>query len=369
VAGWGLVWGLVAGTLPLLALWRVAERRPLPGALVSAIRITAAAGVVAVVVMLAVSAAERTLCLGCFGTYLLVAGYAGIALFGWQAAGLPDALRGLGVAAVATLVGFLVLLYPGLATPRRPVAEGRGAIEGASLSVGTGDPETDRHLQRFVDSLSAPLQQTLSDSLHSYRNARSHELPAPRHRIGSASAPVRITEWTDVLCDHCAELHTTLEMLAAHLPPGSFSAESRQFPLDGACNPLLPPRESASERCVAAKVRICLEGHEAASELAQELFASQRPLTPERVLELAATHVDRESLEACVAAAETQAKLEQDVALAARYDPDGTPIVAVNGRRGTSFAPFLYVIVLTRGSPDHPAFAKLPPPNPNAHLH
>jgi len=57
------------------------------------------------------------------------------------------------------------------------------------------------------------------------------------------------------------------------------------------------------------------------------------------------------------------------VALAAAYDPDGTPIVAVNGRHATSFAPFLYAIVLTKGSPDHPAFAGLPPPNPNAHLH
>jgi len=86
VAGWGLVWGLVAFVLPLGGLLRLAEARRLPGALVSAVRLNAAAGVVSVFVMLAVSAAEKAFCVGCFATYLLVAGYAGIALFGWQRA-------------------------------------------------------------------------------------------------------------------------------------------------------------------------------------------------------------------------------------------------------------------------------------------
>jgi len=63
------------------------------------------------------------------------------------------------------------------------------------------------------------------------------------------------------------------------------------------------------------------------------------------------------------------AALAQDVGAAARFDSDGTPIVAVNGRKGTSFAPFLCAMVLTRGNADHPAFAALPPGDPGAHLH
>jgi len=58
IAGWGLAWGAVAFALPLLALLRAAEGRP-SAALVSAVRVTAAAGVATVVVMLAVVAAER----------------------------------------------------------------------------------------------------------------------------------------------------------------------------------------------------------------------------------------------------------------------------------------------------------------------
>jgi hypothetical protein len=70
-----------------------------------------------------------------------------------------------------------------------------------------------------------------------------------------------------------------------------------------------------------------------------------------------------------VAGAETAAKLAEDIRVAAQYDPDGTPIVVVNGRQGTSFGPFLYAMVLARGDEAQPAFDSLPPPNPKAHLH
>ncbi len=98
IAAWGLAWGIVALALPLLGLLRAAQERPLP-ALVSATRLTAAVGVLTVLVMIAVSATERAFCLGCFGTYVIVAGYAGVALFGWQHLGLPDLPRGATLAA------------------------------------------------------------------------------------------------------------------------------------------------------------------------------------------------------------------------------------------------------------------------------
>jgi hypothetical protein len=79
--------------------------------------------------------------------------------------------------------------------------------------------------------------------------------------------------------------------------------------------------------------------------------------------------VSRPRLEACVASPETQAKLRADVDLAARYEIDGTPLVLLNGRKGTSFPPFLYAMILTGGRSDHPAFGNLPAPNPSAHLH
>jgi hypothetical protein len=70
---------------------------------------------------------------------------------------------------------------------------------------------------------------------------------------------VRFTEFTDVRCSHCAELHGVWDELAGALPPGSFSVESRFFPLDGGCNPLVRSRAADPVRCLAPLVQICVE--------------------------------------------------------------------------------------------------------------
>jgi serine/threonine-protein kinase len=92
-------------------------------------------------------------------------------------------------------------------------------------------------------------------------------------------------------------------------------------------------------------------------------------LTSEQVFALAAPYVPRLELEACVNSPAAAGRLADDIALASQTDADGTPIVLVNGRRGTSFGPFLYAMVLTRGDAEKAAFAALPPANPAAHLH
>ena len=54
---------------------------------------------------------------------------------------------------------------------------------------------------------------------------------------------------------------------------------------------------------------------------------------------------------------------------ATRHEFEGTPLVLVNGRKGSAFGPFLYAMVLTEGRPDHPAFGALPAPKPPHHDH
>ena len=362
VAGWGVVWGLTALALPLLALARSA----VPPAVIAAIRVNAAAGVLAVFVFAGVALAERSFCIGCFVTYLLVAGYAGIAL-GWAQRGLPDAARALGLAAGVTLAGWVLVLLPGRGTPGSRSEAGREAVTSAATATGSAQ---DQPLFEFVASLNPSLSQTLSDSLGIYRRSSSQDLPAGPVRNGPASAPVRIVEWTDVLCDHCAELHETLETLRQHTPAGSYSVESRQFPLDGNCNPLLQPRPDGDPvRCLGARARVCMEGHERYDEFSTSLFAAQSELDADRVRSIAAGFLPAEALDACLNSPATQARLDEDARLASGYDPDGTPIVANNGRQGTSFPPFLYAMILAGGNAEHPAFASLPQPNPSAHLH
>jgi serine/threonine-protein kinase len=376
IAGWGLVWSSVAFLLPLAGLLRLAEGRP-TDRIVSAVRLTSLAGILAVALMLAESAVAGAICVGCIGTYLLVGAYAFITLLRWRGAGFPDPGRGAILAAGATAAAFLVLLYPGLRTPKTSGEAGRKAVAEAAaheapagpVSADTGDPLTDRRISELIRSLEPPLRQTLADSLAVYRASSVYQPPPPRALIGSDRAPVRITEFTDILCEHCAGLQDTLKTLRESLPPDSFSVDSRQFPLDSRCNPLVGGSRPDDVRCVAAKARICLEPTGNEPKLADALFARQKGLTRENVFEIAAPFMPRPALQACLDAPSTRAKLEEDIAAASHYDSDGTPIVVVNGRKGTSFGPFLYAIIQTRGGTEHPAFALLPPGDPTAHLH
>ncbi|HEX9148343.1 MAG TPA: thioredoxin domain-containing protein [Thermoanaerobaculia bacterium] len=375
IAGWGLAWSAVAFFLPLVALFRSAEGKPIDP-LVSAVRLTALAGILSVAVMIAESAIAGAICIGCIGTYVLVGAYAFIALLQWRPAGFPAARRGATIAAVAAVAAFLLLLFPGLRTPKTSGEAGRKAVEevarqeaGGPVAVGTGDARRDEKLTELVNSLEPPLKQTLADSLAIYRASATFTPPPPRALVGSDLAPVRITEFTDILCEHCATLHETLKTLRESLPPGSFNVDSRQFPLDSRCNPLVGGSREDDVRCVAAKARICLEPSGNEPKLADALFARQKGLTREKVFEIAAPFMPRSALEACIDAPTTRGMLESDIAAASHYDSDGTPIVVVNGKKGTSFGPFLYAIIQTRGSAQHPAFAVLPPGDPSAHLH
>lgn len=375
VAAWGAVWGLAAFFLPLLVLARRAEGRP-SGAHLSSVRLVSGAGAAVVALLIAASVAGRTFCAGCALEYAIVFAYAAIALAGFGRGAIPEARRALLLAGGTTAVAYLLVLYPGLKTPRGVTRLGRESVaqaaqqsESASGPVRSGDADRDDKLQRLVSNLSPEMQQTLSDSLFIYRASPSASFP-PRSLLGPADAPVRITVFTDVLCDHCAELEETLTLLSKNLPAEGFSIEPRHFPLDRACNPLIrSTRDPGSVRCLGARAQICLEGRSRAMDFSAALFANQRNLTSEKVFQLATPFIAREALESCISDASTDAKLKSDVETAGRFDPDGTPLVLVNGRRGTSFGPFLYAMVLTRGSASHPAFESLPEPNPRAHLH
>jgi serine/threonine-protein kinase len=361
VAGWGVVWGLAAMALAIIALVQVARGRA-SAAVLTGLRFLSAAGLLAVFVLAGVAFSERTFCKACAVVYVLAAVHAAIALFAWRARGLPDAARGAMLAASFLLGAYVVTAF--LPAAPLPLA---AAIPQAPPPA---DTTRDAALREFVSSLAPPARQALSDVLDRMRTGPSLTLPSARALRGSPDAPVRFTEFTDVRCSHCAELHPVWDELERALPPGSFSLESRFYPLDAACNAQLRPgRVPDLVRCVAPKAQICMEGRPGAQALAGALFAEQSTLTVERVYTLASAHAPRAELEACAASPETARKLADDVALAARYEPEGTPVVLVNGRRGAAFPPFLYAIVLARGWPDHPGFAGLPSPRPDAHIH
>jgi protein-disulfide isomerase len=352
VAGWGLVWGLAAAGLGLAALLR---RGPAPAdAIVTSLRFISAAGVLGVFVLLSVIASERTFCVPCAGAHALILGHAAIALFAWRRHGLARPGPGAVLAGGSLLWAYLAVAFTGATATGIPAATKPDATADATLAD-------------FIAKMPPPERQALADALGRMRRGPALTLPAPRALRGPATAPVRFTEFTDIRCSHCAHLHEVWGELERALPAGSFSVESRFYPLDGGCNPVIRSPARDPVRCLAPRVQICRERDPAAHELAGALFTDQRTLTPERVYELAAG--DRAALDACVASPVTASKLESDVALAEQYSPDGTPLVLVNGRLGSALPQYLYAIVMARGSPDHPAFSVLPPANEAAHIH
>ncbi len=381
VAGWGLVWALVAALLPLAAL-ALGERKSREAAACTAIELTAAAGVAGLVVLLAASAAEGLFCTSCALTYVLTLAYAAVTFYALRRP-VPRSSQGLALAVAATVGAYLLLLYPGLKTPKSAGEEGQQVLDTARRATEQtgGEPratsgeddsrlvggvDVDRMLEEFIASLKPRTAQGLSDSLLVYRDGRRTAPESPRLLVlGAADARVEITEFTDVLCSHCATLHQTMTQLADLLPPGSFSLDARHFPLDGRCNPHLRPRDDDDGvRCVAAKALICAEDIGKSFELGGVLFARQRDLTSEQVYELAAPFIDRDTLTQCVSSEATERKLVEDVDYAWLYEPHGTPLVLIDGREGNPFPAFLYAVILAGGDPDHPAFASLPTPNP-----
>lgn len=361
VAGWGVAWGLVAFALPLVARARLSRRRAAE-IWIAATLCTGVAGALGVAALIGVSLRFGALCTTCGLTYLLMLGYAALCFYGVSKTLRADLAHGAGLAAGALVVAFAVLLVPGLGTPQNPMGAGARAVsEVARLPAGGSD---DAELARFIREASPELRQMLSDTLADYAASPILTPPPARTVIGPPDARLVLTEWSDTLCSHCAQLHQTLEQLRQRFGPDAFSLAPHYYPLDPACNASVQREKSNPVPCTSARAQICAEGRPGAFEMSGELFRRQRELSEPIVLEIASRVLPRAELDACLRAPETERKLQDDIAWAVANDIHGTPMLLVGGRKTLPFPPLLYALALTRGSPTHPEFAALPPPKP-----
>lgn len=404
VAGWGLMWGLMAFALSLAAL--ADPDRAAGRGLATGLRLIAFVGVLSVVGLLVASIAAGHICTGCIGTYILVGGWAAVAFLGTRGVGLAEPQRALMITGAAFVASYLALLYPGSQTPhavaslgkdalaavgkdkdkdKAPAADahaghnhGPGVDHGAPPApVGTrplgpspfdgppsGDPARDEALDALMSQLPPEARQLLADFLLEYENQKpSSAVPAPRVVLGDAKAATRIVDWTDPLCPHCAELHDALDELR-RITPGGFTTEPHMFPLDGLCNAAVERKnESGEVRCLATKALLCLEEEPDKFALAQKvIFENQGRLTPQSVFELLKPFTDRKALEGCMASAETQKKIDDDAAAGRANNLEGTPLVLLNGKEVKPWPPLIYALALTGGKTKHTAFKVLPPP-------
>lgn len=354
VAALGIVYGVVAAALAGLVFYRERARSD-ASAFLAGVKVWAAVGVLSCLVFLGASVQAGAVCLTCLGTYALTGVYAFAAFRllpppAWPASAalVPGAAWSLVLAAPV----FLGLLVPAGNTP----AAGAPKLQ---ASVGM-------ELERFLESL--PEREKLSTawarSVWLASTPQDNSVYPVRLRKGPSDAPVRIVDFTDILCGHCATFETVMEEIRRYAPPGSFSVEPRYYPLDGECNPDIQRVSGDGIRCLAAKVQLCLESSPRYHDVRRALFLNQRTLTTQSIVDTALSQggVDRDALMACVNSADTAARLRQDIEYARRYRIEGTPLVLLNDREAPPAPGFLLAMVLSKGDANASAFSKLPPP-------
>lgn len=400
IAGWGLIWSLAAFGLPLWTLAESARQEPpaeagIGGSAWAATLWMAIGGLAGIVVLFSVSVLEGHLCTTCVVTYTIVAVYA-LACFVQTPIRTVPLAKGVSLASGALGLSFVLLFIPGLRTPLSESEAGRQVLEqlaqdrpplaepaapaapattatseepreghSSVVSVDTGDPAT-AGVAELLAGLPDRLEQAFSNELDRYKRAPHVPIRPARALVGPENAPVRITEFTDALCGHCASLHETIAQLSQALPDGSFALEARHFPLDSACNPLMEGESKTAVRCLAARSAICLEDRPEAFVYAGRIYENQRTLDDDKVYELAEPLLTKNDLVSCVNAPDTEAKLQDDIAWAMEHDIQGTPLVLLNGRPVAAFGPLIYALILTRGDAEHEVFSVLPEPEPDS---
>jgi protein-disulfide isomerase len=364
VAGWGVAWSVVALILSGL-LWRRARRSQPTGDVILALRLLTGAGALIALLLLGYSAAIKVFCPTCIVFYVLVWGLASLAFFklkpesaSW---GQPVLLTG-GMLAVT----LALLLYPGLRTPVTDLST--ATLSTVARETGSPPPTTVTQpppLEEFLASLPPGVQEATSASLAIHRKSKSvPSMPDPKRvSFGPALTPVHLIEWLDIRCPHCRSLEQALGEIQRITPAGSWTKESRHYPLDTQCN-RYALRDGGGISCLGARVQICLRGTPEFARVRGAMFADQERLNRDLIWRIA-TGGDadkRKTLESCVNSTETERILQEDIELAEKHGITGTPLVVVNGRKGTAVPAFIYGMILAQGRDEDLAFAALPPP-------
>ena len=355
VAGLGVLWGLVAFVLSFLFVQR--SRGGGEGdAFRGAVKVWAILGLLGVVTFITATLQAKALCITCLGTYALTAGFAVAALGMLNGPAIPplkDLTPGAGWAMVLTVPIYLGLLVPGSKTPRQTEA-----------AVPVVDAHNPTDFATIVDGMPEREKLTAAWAREQWINSRQQDVSMfPVHAVkGSPTAPVKLVEFTDILCGHCAQFEGLYREIEEMAPKGSISIEPRYFPLDKECNPGMTASAKDGIRCYGAKLQICTEKLPGFFAMRSELFENQQGLDQGMMLSIAKRHgADEAQLTECMKSPETAARIAEDIAYATKYNLEGTPMVLLNGKVAPPSPIFLMAMALSGGDPNSQILLKLPP--------
>lgn len=292
------VWGLLGyGLMATLALWGASRRRLHPGWPRGGLLTMAA-------VFLGVSAALGTIsvtkidaiCLFCFSSYGI---NAAVLVLAW-------------LAAARTETGSLGAVWQDLRTaaskPLWPILLGLATVGVAAAMIAFYP--TYWHHVGWSDLPALPKGAT-ADGLH---------------WIGARKPTLVIEEFSDYECPHCRRAHKHIRAMAARYP-NKARLIHRHFPLDNACNPIIPTafHERACEFAIAAE---CAGEQGRFWEMNDALFSVQDTVKAKDVdvyrlcVQLG---LDASQFKRCLSGEQAKAKLATDITEGTKREIQGTP--------------------------------------------
>lgn len=358
VAGMGVLWAVVAIALTFF-WWNRTSRGADSAVFVAGLKVWALLGLLSCVTFVTASIQAKAVCLTCLGTYALCIGFAigALKLLGGPIlAPMKELAPGIGWTLIFTVPVYFGLLYPGQHTPL-----GDAAVQKV---LDNHDPND---FAALMEKLPERDKLTTAWAREQWKNFIPRDVSAfPVHaRKGNPDAPVKLVEFTDILCGHCAQFEGLLEEVEAMSPHGGLSVEPRYYPLDAECNDEIKGSAKDGIRCFGAKFQICTEKHPRFFIMRHEFFANQQQLDQGMMVAIARRNgIDTDAVAQCMKSPETEARLKEDIAYARLHDITGTPLVLINGRVAPPAPAFILGMVLSGGNVDAPWFLKLPPPPP-----
>lgn len=141
-------------------------------------------------------------------------------------------------------------------------------------------------------------------------------------RLGEAAAPLALVEFADFECPHCARLAPILEALVQERPQ-ELRLHFKFYPIPERH----PNAQDAAEAAAFAQV------YGKFWELHTALFANQRALSREGILDLAAAEgLDRAALEEALRRGTYRERVQRDAQDGDQAGLDGTPFLLIDGR-------------------------------------
>ena len=368
VAGWGLIWSALILVFSIKLLLETQKNRD-SSLILSALRVTAIVGVIATIALILYSLSLQVFCLSCIIFYIIV-GIITFTLFIKLKTDNTKMLAGGGLALALSLIFALALFIPGKNTPLQSVINSalittnEKAANAPNDDAAANTIKTNSTLEQFIEAQPQEVTQTISNFLAEYRSAKhiAHSPDSSRLAFGNDKSPVKIVEWLEISCPHCAQLSQQLASIKNSTEPDSWSLETRYYPLDSECNPNITRSRNNGVSCLAAKSLICLsEDKEKAHSILATLFANQKTLSTDIIRDIIRDHeVDMIELATCIESEATAKALATDIAMAQDHGISGTPLVVMNGRSLTAMPHLIYSLILSGGNDAAPEFAALP---------